>query len=238
MTLVIAHRGASATFPENTVEAFRGARSQGADWVELDVRRTADGALAVLHDARVPDGRRLMDLTRDEIDPVIPSLAEALDACVGMGVNIEIKNNVIDPDHDPSMIVAKAVVAEVRARSAHAEVLISSFDLPTIDTVHLLDPAIPTAYLVLDPAGGEAVDVAVAHGHRALHPWVPMVAEALVERAHAAGLIVNTWTTDDPDRITELAGWGIDGIVTNVPDLARRAIDDDTGRGERGTSEP
>ena len=224
MTLVIAHRGASAAYPENTLAAMEGARQLGADWVELDVRRTADGALAVLHDARLPDGRLLMDTPRSEVDPVVPSLAEALDACEAMGVNIEIKNGVVDPDHDPSMLVARGVVAEVQRRNARADVLVSCFDLDTVDAVRALDPDIPTAYLVLDPRGGDAIDVAVAHGHGALHPWVPMVDEALIEHAHAAGLIVNTWTIDDPDRIAELASWGIDGIVTNVPDIARAAL--------------
>lgn len=225
MTLVIAHRGASAAFPENTVAAFEGARALGADWVELDVRRTADGALVVVHDAALANGELVVATARADIDAVVPSLAEALDACEGMGVNIEIKNHPIDPDYDPTMVVAKGVVAEVARRGAHDRVLVSCFDLGTVDAVRDLDPAVPTAYLVLDPEGGAAVDVAVEHGHRALHPWVPMVDEALIRRAHAAGLLVNTWTTDDPERILELAGWGIDGVVTNVPDVARAALD-------------
>ena len=58
MTVVIGHRGASADFPENTLDAFAGAAAQGADWVELDVRATSDGILVVHHDAVLPDGRR------------------------------------------------------------------------------------------------------------------------------------------------------------------------------------
>ncbi|MBL8778669.1 MAG: glycerophosphodiester phosphodiesterase [Acidimicrobiales bacterium] len=225
MTLVIAHRGASAAFPENTVAAFEGARALGADWVELDVRRTADGALVILHDEALPDGRAVHHLRRSDIDPVVPSLAEALDACEGMGVNIEIKNLPPEEAYDPSMAVVADVVAEVRRRGDVERYLVSCFDLSTVDAVHEQAPEIPTAYLVLDPQGGEAVDVAAAHGHRAIHPWVPMVDEALVERAHAAGLAVNTWTIDDPARIVELAAWGTDGVVTNVPDVARAALD-------------
>lgn len=224
MTLVIAHRGASAAFPENTVAAFEGARALGADWVELDVRRTADGALVVVHDVALAGGGLVKDTVRADLDALVPSLADALDACAGMGVNIEIKNHPVDPDFDPTMWVARGVVAEVQRRAAHDRVLVSCFDLDTVDAVHELDPAIPTAYLVLDPEGGAAVDVAAEHGHRALHPWVPMVDEALVRRAHAAGLLLNTWTTDDPEHIAELAAWDIDGIVTNAPDVARAAI--------------
>ena len=57
-------------------------------------------------------------------------------------------------------------------------------------------------------------------GHAAIHPWVPTVDRAAVDAAHAAGLAVNVWTCDDPDRMRELIGWGIDGICTNVPDVA------------------
>ena len=225
MTVVIAHRGASATHPENTVAAFEAARALGADWVELDVRRTRDGAFAILHDADLPDGRRLVNVDRAEVDASIPTLSEALDACTGMSINIEIKNWPGDPDHDPAMTVAKGVVAEVQGRRCHGEVLVSCFDLDTVDAVRRLDPEIPTAHLVVDTDGGRAVDVAVEHGHQALHPWDGAVDEALIERAHAAGLIVNTWTVDDPDRMRQLVDWGVDGIVTNVPDVARSVVD-------------
>ena len=230
MTLVIAHRGASAAEAENTVAAFSAARELGADWVELDVRRSADGALVVLHDAALPDGRDVHAVPRSTIDPSVPSLAEALDACTGMGVNIEIKNLPTEAAYDPTMVLAREVVAEVRRRGDPEGYLVSCFDLATVDAVHELAPEVPTAVLVLDPAaaavgGVDAVEVAATRGHVALHPWVPFVDEALIERAHAAGLTVNTWTIDDPERIGELAGWGIDGIVTNVPDVAREALD-------------
>lgn len=224
MTLVIAHRGASAAFPENTVAAFEGARALGADWVELDVRRTADGALVILHDEALADGRPVHLLERSDIDPAAPSLAEALDACAGMGVNIEIKNIPLEEAYDPSMAVVADVIAEIRRRGDVERYLVSCFDLATVDAVHGQAPEIPTAFLVLDPQGGEAVDVAATHGHRAIHPWVPMVDEALVERAHAAGLALNTWTIDDPGRIIELAAWGVDGVVTNAPDVARAVL--------------
>ena len=66
----------------------------------------------------------------------------------------------------------------------------------------------------------DAVEVAVAGGHQALHPWWQAVDRALVDRAHAAGLAVNVWTCDDPEAMVRLAGWGVDGICTNVPDVA------------------
>ena len=71
--IVIAHRGASATFPENTIEAFRGAAEQGADWVELDARRTADHSLVVHHDALLADGRAIV-ASDTEVDGLRPAL--------------------------------------------------------------------------------------------------------------------------------------------------------------------
>ena len=59
-----------------------------------------------------------------------------------------------------------------------------------------------------------------AAGHVAIHPWVDRLDEAAVRRAHSLGLAVNVWTCDDPDRMRELMSWGVDGICTNVPDVA------------------
>jgi glycerophosphoryl diester phosphodiesterase len=235
MTCVIAHRGASAAWPENTVAAFAGARQLGADWVELDVRRTADDRLAVLHDARLADGRLLVEVRWADIPESVPSLAAALDACRGMGVNIEIKNLPVDPDFDPDERLADAVVALLAERSAVEPVLVSSFNLATIDRVRALDADVPTAWLTFDETDVEAtIARAVRHGHGALHPYEAHVDRKLVEVAHAAGLVVNTWTVDDPVRIAELVALGVDGVVTNVPDVARTvvdAMDDETERG-------
>jgi len=108
---VIAHRGACRRAPENTVAAFELARELGSDWVELDVRRTADGALAVHHDAALADGRLIVDLAASDLPPDVPGLGAALDACRGMGVNIEIKNAPVDADFDPDRTLAGDVVA-------------------------------------------------------------------------------------------------------------------------------
>ena len=107
--LVVAHRGASVDCPENTVEAFMEARSQGADWVELDVRVSADDVLVVHHDAHYADGRLVREVAMDEVPDHVPSLAEAFEACDGMGVNIEVKNLPGDPDHEASVVACEAV---------------------------------------------------------------------------------------------------------------------------------
>lgn len=221
--LVIAHRGASATYPENTLEAFRGAAEQGADWVELDVRRTADRALVVHHDAHLPDGRAIVELAASVLPPSVPTLAEALDACAGMGVNIEIKNNQPDPDVDVDEYVAEATVDLLAERGGRDEVLISSFNPATLVRVRQRAPHLATALLVIDPEP-DVVDVVLAAGHKALHPYDWFVDEDLVTRSHAAGVKVNVWTVDDTGRMIELLALGVDGLCTNVPAVARGLI--------------
>ena len=225
---IIAHRGAAVpvSHPENTIAAFRRARSVSADWVELDVRRTADGATAIHHDAHLADGRLIVTLERKALPPHVPDLAQALAACAGMGVNIEIKNLAIDPDYDPTQALSQVVVDAVHRADPPVSVLVSSFDIDAIDRVHDLAPSLPTALLTFgidDPLA--VVEECASRGHRALHPYDPTVDAALVAAAHARGLAVNVWTVDRPDRIVALAALGVDGICTNVPDLARRIFE-------------
>jgi glycerophosphoryl diester phosphodiesterase len=226
MVLVIAHRGASAAAPENTIDAFTLARELGADWVELDVRRTADGVVVVHHDAHLPDGRMVGDLGVDDLPDHVPSLAEALESCDGMGVNIEIKNLPDDPDFDSEHLVSAAVAGLVAAYLGPERALVTSFNVDAVDSVHRVDPTIPIGYVtdLWDP--GLAVDRAVAHDMQHLHPFDPMVDSALVRRAHAAGLQVHVWTVDDARRMGELIELGVDGIITNMPDVARRVVDE------------
>lgn len=230
--LIIGHRGASYDYPENTAASFRGAREQGADWVELDVRSTADGSLIVHHDAWYRDGRTVWSTPINAVPDGVPDLATALDACAGMGINVEIKNSPGDLGGDDVPYrteVADDVLRLIGERSMSGiveEVLISSFDIPTLDRVLAVDPSTPTGYLIADldrrPAAPEG---AAASGHRAFHPWDHFVDAPLIERCHELGLRVNTWTVDDPDRMRALARWGVDGIVTNVPAVASRTLD-------------
>ena len=145
---IIAHRGASRAEEENTLAAFRRAGEQGADGVELDVRRTADDRLVVHHDAALPDGRVIRATASDDLPDRVPTLAAALDACTGMFVNIEIKNGPDDPDFDPTEWAAHRVIAELVARTPHSRWLISSFRLETVDVCRQLLPTVPTAWLV------------------------------------------------------------------------------------------
>lgn len=219
------HRGASRAKPENTLEAFVEAGRQGADGVELDVRRTRDGGLAVHHDAALADGRLLVETDAADLPPTVPFLGQALDACAGMLVNIEIKNVPVDPDFDADETVAGGVVALIGERGLHDRVIVSSFSLATIDRVASLDADIACGLLVPSWADQrDAVIRAAAGGHQAVHPYHEVVDEALVLAAHDAGLAVNVWTVDDPDRIRRLGEIDVDAVITNVPDVAIAAL--------------
>jgi glycerophosphoryl diester phosphodiesterase len=226
MPLVIAHRGARATERENTLAAFRAAAALAADWVELDVRRTPDGFLAVHHDAEVPGVGLLCRVDADDRPDWLPDLRAALDVCaeVGLGVNVEVKNLAGEVDYDEAELLATAVARLLGSRQGD-RVLVSSFNAMTVDRIRAEAPAIATGLLTLpgmDQLG--AITTAVERGYAALHPHDLAVAAELVARAHDAGLLVNVWTVDDPDRIRELADWGVDGIVTNLPDVAAAAL--------------
>lgn len=191
----------------------------GAEAVELDVRRTADGVLVVHHDPHLGDGRLIAATRHGELPADVPTLGEALDACEGMWVNVEIKNDPGDPDFDPSNSIADETIAHLVARAADHLWLISSFNLDTIDRCRALHPGIRTAWLCGEvPAG--VTEMLTDRGHSALHPWVHLLGRDIVDQCHAAGIEVNTWTCDDPVRMAELIEWGIDGICTNVPDVA------------------
>lgn len=228
--LIYGHRGASADHAENTVAAFEGARRQGADGVELDVRLAADGSLIVHHDAWYRDGRTVWDTPASERPAEVPTLSESLDACAGLRVNVEIKN--LDGDLGEgvrwSLDAVHAVVELLRSRrstGAGDDVLVSSFCERSLDLVRELEPGVPTGFLVLDlNSDARAPERAAGNGHTALHPWDPFVGPELVGRCRDLGLDVNTWTVDEHDRFQDLALLGVDGVITNVPGAAARAL--------------
>ena len=126
-----------------------------------------------------------------------------------------------EPDWDPSEAVATALVALVAERGCSQDVVVSSFSLATLDAVHSADSGLVTAWLTLPGFDQpDALRTVVERGHRQLHPHQLSVTAGLVDEAHAVGVAVTTWTVDDPGRIRELAQHGVDGIITNAPDVA------------------
>jgi glycerophosphoryl diester phosphodiesterase len=228
-TQIMAHRGASKAARGNTIEAFLLAREQGAHAVELDVRQCASGELVVHHDPGLADGRLIVHLAKEALPSFIPTLDEALDACGDMWVNVEVKNFRTEPDYDSNDVRTMAVLELLRRRVGdHGDAkryLLSCFRRKTVDRAHAVWPELPTAWLTMNV--GDADELAhdlASSGHTAVHPEVTRVTREMIETFHAHGVQVNTWTCDDPVRLRELIAWGIDGICTNVPDVALKLL--------------
>src|SRR5260221_6850843 len=169
--LVLGHRGASAVAPENTVAAFTRARELGADGVELDVRRTADGVLIVHHDPAVRDVGLIASLSFADLRAARPQLAtlrEALDACRGLVVNAEVKCLPWEPDADTDGSVMRGTIDAARA---HDRMMVgSSFDIAAVDPARAEAPDLATAWLTHGQSVAAAAEIAAAHGHPWLNP--------------------------------------------------------------------
>jgi glycerophosphoryl diester phosphodiesterase len=227
--IVLAHRGASRAAPENTIEAFTAARTLGADGVELDVRHTADGTLVIHHDPEIPGFGLIADATFPELRaavPSVPTLPEALAACTGLLVNVEIKCLPWDPDPDtPDHAHVRAVVDALA--DSPLDIIVSSFDLGAIDACRAFAPEIATAWLTADQTVAAAASLALAHGHAAVNPdrkSALATSPSEIAAAHEQGVSVNVWTVDEPADMVKLAELGVDALITNVPDVARATL--------------
>jgi glycerophosphoryl diester phosphodiesterase len=221
LTQVLAHRGASSSRRENTVEAFLEARALGSDGVELDVRLSADGALVVHHDLEIGGLGPISELGVRHLPPWVPLLGEALDACSGMVVDVEVKNLASEPGWDPHETAASLVAAQLAEVSATlAGTIVSSFSPATLEAVRSADAALSTGWLTVGGEPGSLVELASSLGCSAVHPLHSTVTAELVGACHEAGLAVRAWTVDDPDRIVELGALGVDAVITNRPEVA------------------
>lgn len=230
---IVAHRGASLTHRENTLEAFRAAIEQGADGIELDVRLSGDDVLVVHHDAHLEDGTLIRGVDAADLPQHVPTLGQALEAVGDRWLNIEIKNVPDEPDYDAEHRISVAVAGLLAAHRAMApepddgdRFIVSSFNVDSMERLRLTDPSLPLGLLVWGQADPVSlVARAQAHGFEGIHPHDLLVDRSFVRRAHEAGLQVNVWTVDDPDRIRQLAEFEVDGIITNDPAGAVSALE-------------
>ena len=221
---VYAHRGASRQQRENSIEAFLLAARLGADGIELDVRRTLNGQLVVHHDSHT-EGVLIARADRRDLPSYIPDLGAALDACTGLRVNIEIKTD--GPHGSEFSDMAKEVARHLRSRAEPtSRWIVSSFDHEIVNQIRELFPELPTALLFRQGPWLDVMRQVVSNGHSAIHPHESVVDDRLVRTAHAAGVEVNAWTVNDLERAAELAGLGIDGLITDVPDEVLGALGD------------
>ena len=224
---VIAHRGGSGEWRENTLEAFAGARSNGADGVELDARLTSDGALVVHHDAALEGGAPIGALSRWELPDWVPDLESALAECQGMLVDVEIKLDLPvqgqRADAGRTRAIATAL-AESLGRN-DGLIVVSSFWADALIAFSEAAAGFATGLLVHPADDPErAVTTASNLGCSALHPYYLSVGRSLVDRCHEAGLQVGTWTVNSPDDISSVVTAGADAVITDDVAVALAAV--------------
>jgi glycerophosphoryl diester phosphodiesterase len=220
--LVIAHRGASGNFPENTLRSIEGAIRIGAKAIEIDVRTTRDGKIVLMHDAdvsRTTDGEgRVSDLHLEEIrqldagrwfgakfaDERVPLLGEVLEAVEGKAkLCIEVKD-----------ALPARVLGEVIAHDMLNDIIVFDFDHPRLYGVKPEFEAARTLALgvTLESIDGVDVDLVDVVGSA-----FTRTDKQLVDRAHDLGLGIFVYTVNDEDQMERLIEIGVDAIITNFP---------------------
>ena len=236
--VIIAHRGASKQAPENTMASFKRALEIGVGGIELDVHLSKDGYLVVTHDEQVDrtsNGRGLVrDKTLNELrsldfgswfsekfkDEKIPLLHEVLELIADWDgiLNIEIKNG---PVFYPG--IEKAVSDAIGRYKMVQRTIVSSFNHYSLVDIKKINPAVKTAPLYM--AGlFEPWDYARRIGACAIHPLFYNIVPEVMKGCKMNGIAVNPFTVDQPEYIKAMASAGVDGIITNVPDIALKTI--------------
>lgn len=228
---VIAHRGASAYLPENTLAAYELAVAQQADMIEVDLHCTRDGEVVVVHDAelaRIGGRGEVADASLAEVRSLdagaghrVPTLDELLD---GFGSRIPLNLELKQAGRGAYPELPALAAAGVRRRGLLERTLFSSFYDPVLRELRRVEPAARIALLLSRRAPQGWVERAHALSAEAVNPELPLVDRAFVERAHAEGLAVYVFTVDPPDEMRRLLDLGVDGLFTNVPDRMRQLV--------------
>ena len=235
MMKVIAHRGWSGEYPENTMLAFSKAAEIGADGIELDVHLSKDGEVMIIHDeALMRTSERsgvVSDYTRSELEGIsagktksdeygftpIPSLEEYLSfiSSTSLMTNIELKTA---PTYYPG--IEERTLELVRRFSYQDRVIFSSFNWLSVMKMHALDPSIPCGLLIASPKimniGYEINDM----GLEAYHPEYSLLDDDAVKELKVHDVMINVWTVNDEEKMRKCIKWDVDGLITNVPDKA------------------
>jgi glycerophosphoryl diester phosphodiesterase len=237
---VIAHRGASADAVENTMAAFRLARAQGADGIELDVMCCGSGQIVVFHDddlERLGGGSasdRVRALDWEALQAVdlgggerIPELGQVLEELgPELLVNIELKSAPDWPSRLRDGGLAHAVAGLLRRHGAVDRVLVSSFDPLLLARFKNAAPSVATGLLF---AADQSLPLREAWSAPlirplALHPGAELVDAPAMRRWRARGYAIHVWTVDDPAELRCLRALGVDAIITNRPLATRRVL--------------
>jgi glycerophosphoryl diester phosphodiesterase len=230
--LVIAHRGASAYRPENTLPAYELAVEQRADMIEVDLHRTRDGAVVVAHDAELAglggEGE-IADASLAELRRLdagggerVPTLDELLDAFgARIPFNLELKQGSRGAYAGLEVLALEGV----QRRGLLPQTLFSSFYDPVLRALRAASGQVRIALLISRRSAFSIFERAEALGAEAINPEAELATPALIREAHGRGLAVYPFTVDDPGAMRHLLAAGVDGLFTNAPDRLRTLLD-------------
>ena len=226
--IVTAHRGASHVAPENTLSAMAAAVEAGAEFAELDVGLTRDGEVVLMHDRtvdRTTNGTGdLGDFSLNELRALeagswfseefdgepIPTLREVIRFARGrLKLNIEIKTSREEPT------IAAAVVDIIRSEDFGEECMVTSFSRETVEEVKRIAPELRTGFIF----GKDYPEDVFEGGWDVLSSNHEVVDSVFVARAKESGKSVHVWTVDERELMLKLMALGVDGIISNRPDL-------------------
>lgn len=213
---VIAHRGASGEVAENSLAAFRRARALGADAVELDIHATRDGQLVVHHDPVVPGVGRIAELDFARLSSyrlsngeALPTLSQALEACEGMDVWVEVKTLPASADG--------TLLAVLERGPSPEQYSVHGFDHRIVARLGRQRPALRRGALLASYLL-DSVSAIRETGASVLWQECHLIDEHLVQTVQLSGLALIAWTVNDDAEARRLAGLGIDGLCGNYPD--------------------
>ena len=229
--LVIAHRGASGTLPENTLPAYALAVEQGADMIEIDLHHTRDGAIVVTHDAeleRIGGRGEVGDASLAEVRALdagggaqVPTLDETLDRFAAqVPFNLEIKRG--SRGDYPDLV--EAALQAVVSRGQLERTLFSSFYDTVLQSLRRAAPEARIGCLLSPREEAGWLERARSLGAEAVNPSIVLASPELVRTAHAEGLAVYVYTVDEPEDMRRLLDAGVDGLFTNFPERMRALL--------------
>lgn len=239
--LNIAHRGASAAYPENTMAAFRAAVDMGADMIELDVQLSLDGVPVIFHDARLNSPIKatgyLAEMNVVELQKLdagswfrpdfagerIPTLDEVLAWVKGITkINIELKKHGVETDG----LLEEKCVRLVNKYEMVADVLVSSFDMAAIERIKELEPAISTALLFTSYGFKHQKPSTLINELRAdaFHCTFGELTQKRFADLKLHHIPVNVYTVNSKKRMKRLIAMGVNGIITNYPNILREVL--------------
>jgi glycerophosphoryl diester phosphodiesterase len=231
-TVMISHRGMAGSAPENTLTAIDEAIRRGAEFVEIDIRRSADGAIVLMHDQtvdRTTNGQgRIGELTWDEISTLdagshfspafAGELVPTLDAVLTLvqTSSITLVLEVKQPDRYPG--IALQVAEKLQKLDLDTRVVVVSFDHDWLDEFRSLMPDVPVGYLQV----GACIRRQMPEDSLVDVHWTSVLVDpTLIWRTHRRGHRIWTWTVNDV-RLARLLTWlGVDGITTDHPDMVQ-----------------